>query len=100
MKPGHGKEQLPIADGGLSRRNFLTLAIAGVSTFIGTALGVPLLGYLLSPALKQAIAEWSSLGPLSDFPLGTPRPVSFPRFHRAGWVGSQENLLVWGGGYL
>ena len=95
MKPGHGQEQLPIADGGLSRRNFLTLAIAGVSTFIGTALGVPLLGYLLSPALKQAIAEWSSLGPLSDFPIGTPRQVSFTRFRRDGWIESQENLSVW-----
>ncbi len=95
MNGGHGPEKWPIAESGLSRRSFLTLTIASVSAFIGSALGVPLLGYILSPALKQARAEWTSLGVLSDFPIGIPRQVSFTRFRRDGWIESQENLSVW-----
>ncbi len=95
MKPGHRQEEGLREEGGLSRRNFLTLAIAGVSAFIGSALGVPLLGYALSPALKRARADWTSLGALSDFPVGVPRQVSFTRFRRDGWIETQENLSVW-----
>jgi hypothetical protein len=72
MKPGRRQEEWSRGEGGLSRRNFLTLAIAGVSAFIGSALGVPLLGYALSPALKRARADWSSLGAPSEFPIGVP----------------------------
>ncbi len=95
MKPDDRKVESSREETGLSRRNFLTLAIAGVSAFIASALAVPLLGYALSPALKRTSAAWTRLGALSDFPIGTPHQVSFTRFRRDGWIETQENLSVW-----
>ncbi len=80
---------------GLSRRDFFRLAIAAIGAFIGSVLGIPTIGYLLSPALKRTTPEWTQLGPLSDFPVGKPRQVPFTRFKRDGWIERPENLSVW-----
>ena len=78
-----------------SRREFLQLAMAGISTFIASALSIPLVGYLLSPALKRTAPQWTQLGPLSDFTVGVPKQVPFTRFRRDGWIERAENLAVW-----
>src|SRR3990170_1932564 len=82
-------------DEGIRRRDFLRLVIASIAGFIASAVGLPITGYLLSPALKTAKAEWTDLGPASDFPLGVPRQVPFTQFRRDGWIERPENLSVW-----
>lgn len=79
----------------LSRRGFLQLVMVAIGAFIASALGIPLIGYLLSPALQRAAPDWTQLGPLSDFPVGAPRQVPFTRFRRDGWIERPENLAVW-----
>lgn len=80
---------------GLSRREFLLLAMASISAFIASAVGIPIIGYLLSPALKRTTPQWTQLGPLADFAVGVPRQVPFTRFRRDGWIERPENLSVW-----
>ncbi len=80
---------------GVSRREFLQLAISAIGVFIASALGIPIVGYLLSPALKRATPEWTQLGPLSDFAVGVPKQVPFTRFRRDGWIERPDNLAVW-----
>jgi menaquinol-cytochrome c reductase iron-sulfur subunit len=79
----------------LSRRDFLRVGMAGIGAFIASALGIPLIGYLLSPALKRLTPDWTQLGPLSDFTVGEPRQVPFTRLRRDGWIERPENLAVW-----
>src|ERR1700753_1889603 len=62
-----------------SRRAFLfklSLALNGV---VGAVLAVPVLGYLLGPALKrdQEYKSWIALGDLNDFPEGETRLVDY-----------------------
>ena len=78
-----------------SRRGFLRLCIWGIGAFISSVLGIPILGHLLSPALKRTSAEWNQLGPLQDFTTGLPQQVAFTRFRRDGWIERPENLAVW-----
>ena len=78
-----------------SRRDFLSFTLWSIGAFISTVLGIPVLGYLLSPALKRTSAEWTQLGPLQDFTIGLPQQVAFTRFRRDGWIERPENLAVW-----
>lgn len=62
-----------------SRRAFLfklSLALNGV---VGAVVAVPILGYILGPALKKNASynSWVSLGSVADFPEGETRMVDF-----------------------
>ena len=81
--------------GSTSRRGFLRIWLWSIGAFISSLLGIPVLGYLLSPALKRTTAEWIQLGPLQDFAIGVPQQVAFTRFRRDGWIERPENLAVW-----
>jgi quinol---cytochrome c reductase iron-sulfur subunit, bacillus type len=70
----------------LSRRDFIKLATAAAGTFIGAAVGLPAIAYLIDPALKSAKSDaWIPLGKVETFELGKPTPVSFTRSKANGW---------------
>lgn len=68
-----------VRDAVQSRRAFLfklSLALNGV---VGAVVAVPILGYILGPALKKNASynSWISLGSIADFPEGETRLVDF-----------------------
>ncbi|MCS6908053.1 MAG: ubiquinol-cytochrome c reductase iron-sulfur subunit [Anaerolineales bacterium] len=70
----------------LTRRQFVTLVGAALSAFMGTLVGLPAIGYLLSPALERREREsWISLGPLDQYPLNQPTLFTFTRTKKHGW---------------
>jgi menaquinol-cytochrome c reductase iron-sulfur subunit len=53
---------------------------------IGAAIDLPVIGYLISPALlKQAVDVWIPLGPIKKIPVGIPTFFSFTRKQVNGW---------------
>jgi Rieske Fe-S protein len=76
-------------DQGLNRRSF----VAGVVTFLGgiiaVVIGLPAVGYLLSPSLRDRSSsspeEWVPVGTVEDLVEGEPRLFSFTRTQRVGW---------------
>jgi len=62
-----------------SRRAFLFKLSVLLNAAVGTVLAVPLVGYLLGPALKKSSATgaWISLGNIDDFPVGETRLADF-----------------------
>ena len=54
-----------------SRRAFLFKLSLALNAAVGAVLAVPLVGYLLGPALRRASGQgaWVSLGPLDSFVL-------------------------------
>lgn len=62
-----------------SRRTFLFKLSIMLNAVVGTVLAVPLVGYLLGPAVKKdsSTGSWISLGPANDFPVGETRLVDF-----------------------
>lgn len=62
-----------------SRRSFLFKVSLLLNGLVGTALAVPLVGYLLGPATRKSSAAgaWVPLGPASQFPVGETRLVDF-----------------------
>jgi hypothetical protein len=70
----------------MGRGEFAKIVIAFVGTLIGTVIGLPAIGYLVSPALRVKETEaWVPLGPLEKYPVGTPTPFNFTRSQVNGW---------------
>lgn len=70
----------------LGRRDFIKLASAAVGAIIGAAIGLPAIAYLIDPALKAGGKDaWVPLGPLENFEIGKPSPVTFVRTKVNGW---------------
>jgi menaquinol-cytochrome c reductase iron-sulfur subunit len=75
-----------------TRRQALKALIAGTDGLIAAALAVPVLGYLLTPLLRQTgAAAWVTLGPVADL-LGTePRRVDFRYTSEVGYTAESVN---------
>jgi|GEM_PF-3627071 len=69
----------------VDRRTFLTYLNFALGGFISVALGIPLVGSLVLPTLKQREAIWSPAGPIGDYPLGQPKAATVTVTIRDGW---------------
>jgi len=80
-----------------SRRVFLFKLSLALNAAVGAVLAVPLIGYLLGPALKKSSATgaWIPLGPLSDFPIGETRLASFRSPVASFNDGDTANTACW-----
>jgi menaquinol-cytochrome c reductase iron-sulfur subunit len=80
----------------LSRRDFIKMVTGSVGGVIGAVLGLPLIGYLLSPALKmQKEDDWISLGTLEKYPIGVPTPFMYTHTTVNGWERTASNYGVY-----
>jgi len=70
----------------LDRRQFVAVVTAFLGTVMGVVVGLPAIGYLLSPATKvQKKEAWIPLGPVESYAVGTPTLFSFTRTTVNGW---------------
>jgi Rieske Fe-S protein len=81
---------------GHSRRVFLFKLSLLLNGAVGVVLGVPILGYLLGPALKGSNkSSWINLGSLNDFPAGETRLVNFRNPVTTDWDGQTGDIPCW-----
>jgi Rieske Fe-S protein len=79
----------------ISRREFVAWTSAVVGAFITAAVGLPVLDYLIAPALAATSANaWIPLGKLDDFKIGTPTLATFTRSKVNGWEKSVNSYGV------
>ena len=70
----------------LSRRDFIKTVTAMVGGFITTLVGLPVIGYLLAPAMrKEENSDVIDLGPLEKYPIGIPTPFGITHTQINGW---------------
>ena len=70
----------------LDRRQFVNVVLTALGTIMGAVIGLPAIGYLISPATKiQKKDDWVSLGPLENYTVGAPTLFSFNRTTINGW---------------
>jgi len=81
---------------GINRRQFVTIVVASVGTIMAAFIGLPAIGYLISPATKvQEKDEWIPLGPLENYPVGTPTLFTFTRTTVNGWEKTANSYGVY-----
>jgi len=70
----------------MSRNNFVKAVIGVLGTIMGAVVGLPAVGYLISPALKKQESEaFIPMGPLEQYPVGVPTLFTFTRTKVNGW---------------
>lgn len=70
----------------VKRRDFVNIVVAFIAALIGVIIGIPAIGYLISPATKIRREEaWIPLGPLDAYPLDLPTLFSYTRTKINGW---------------
>lgn len=70
----------------ISRRDFVKLAAASLGTLMGAMIGLPVIGYLIDPALKRQETDvWIPLGPLENYEVNVPTLFTFVRSKVYGW---------------
>lgn len=80
-----------------SRRDFMKLTTGAVGGVVTVALGAPIVGYLIDPAVSAKSKEaWISVGTLADIPVGIPTPFTFTITSVNGWERTGVNY----GGYI
>lgn len=85
-----------VRNAGHSRRVFLFKLSLLVNGAVGVFLGVPIIGYLLGPALKNGSGKsWINLGPLNNFPVGETRLVNFRNPVTTSWDGQTGDIPCW-----
>jgi menaquinol-cytochrome c reductase iron-sulfur subunit len=80
-----------------SRRAFLFKIALVLNGAVGAVLAVPVLGYLLGPALRRDkdYKSWISLGPVSNFPEGETRLVDYRNPVTTDSDGATGNVPCW-----
>lgn len=80
----------------MGRRSFLTGIIGVVAGAVAALVGLPAIGYIVSPGVKQANEDtWITLGPLSSLTPGVPAGFPFSRAIRDGWVESSQTGVAY-----
>ena len=70
----------------LSRRDFVKIIMTFLGTVMTAIIGIPAIGYLISPAARKEESDaWIALGPLDNYPIGIPTPFNFTRSTINGW---------------
>lgn len=80
----------------LDRRQFVAMVTAVLGSIMGAIVGIPAIGYLISPALKARKTEaWIPLGPLDKYPVNEPTAFSFTRTTVNGWEKAVNSFGVY-----
>jgi menaquinol-cytochrome c reductase iron-sulfur subunit len=70
----------------VNRRDFVKVVLGFLGTVMGTVIGLPAIGYLISPATKVQKSEaWIPVGNLDSYQVGVPKLFSFTRSKVNGW---------------
>jgi Rieske Fe-S protein len=70
----------------VKRRDFVNIVVAFIAALFGVIIGIPAIGYLISPATNVRREEaWIPLGPLDAYPLDLPTLFSYTRTKINGW---------------
>jgi menaquinol-cytochrome c reductase iron-sulfur subunit len=80
----------------ISRRGFVGGIVALVGTIISAVVGLPAIGYVVSPALKKGGGdEWITLGPVSAIEPGVPTSFTFSVTREVAWRRTRLSRTVY-----
>ena|SRR5579872_1223619 len=83
--------------GEIGRNLFLSGISVGFGGIAAVVLGIPLVGYVLTPLIKQTKEVWRDVGAVGDFPLGHTKEIRYklPESPLSGWAGSTVTAGAW-----
>lgn len=80
----------------ITRRGFVGGVVGLVGTIISAVVGLPVIGYVVSPALKKGgEEEWITLGTASALEPGVPTSFTFSQMKEVGWRRARISQTVY-----
>ena len=81
---------------GVDRRSFVFGVVAAIGGVIAVTIGLPAIGYLISPSKKEeARDDWVPIGPVQELPLDQPQLFTFTRTNQTGWETTAKSFGVY-----
>ena len=78
-----------------SRRTFFRWVTAGAAGLIAVGLAFPLVGYVISPAMKRREQPWMDVGGVDDLSVGAPKQLDHVTTIQDGYLESRSQKAVW-----
>lgn len=78
-----------------TRRSFFGWVSAAAAAVIALGLAVPLVGYVVSPALKRREESWTDVGPAAALPERDPVQLEYVTSTREGYMETRVRKAVW-----
>ncbi|MFO0698296.1 MAG: ubiquinol-cytochrome c reductase iron-sulfur subunit [Nitrospira sp.] len=82
---------LPVA----TRRTFCEWVTGAAAGLIGIGLAVPLIGYVISPALKRRTQAWVDVAAVDTLPAGEPTQLDYVMTVHDGYLTATSHKVVW-----
>jgi len=79
----------------LERRRFLSRISIALSTFAAALVGVPVVGFLISPLTRRSPRQWRPVGPVDEFRIGETVSVTFEDASPLPWSGVSARTAAW-----
>ncbi|MBA5867207.1 MAG: Rieske 2Fe-2S domain-containing protein [Nitrospira sp. CR1.3] len=78
-----------------TRRRFFQWVTRAAAGLIGLSLAIPLVGYVISPALKRRTQSWVDVASLDELPVGKPKQVDYVATVQDGYLETKTQKAVW-----
>jgi menaquinol-cytochrome c reductase iron-sulfur subunit len=79
----------------LNRRDFMKLSITILATISGIAVGLPLIGSVIGPALQKTQQHFTKVGKISSIKTGTPVDLNFADLTEDAFIRNTNLHSVW-----
>jgi len=80
---------------GSTRRTFLTYAIGAISGMIALTVGIPAVGYIISPAFKKVHKKWVRIGLVRKVKIGIPTLFKNRVIRKVGWEKTTSTNMMY-----
>ena len=77
------------------RRRLLTLAMGAAGALGAAMIGVPIVGFVFGPLVRNVSERWRSIGRVEDFPVGSTKRVEFQDASPLPWSGVTARTAAW-----
>lgn len=94
MSKADGK-QSPFSLLPFSRRDFLVILSVALGGIASTVVGIPVIGALIAPLIRQPSETWRQVGKVDDFNVGATVEVGFQDASPLPWTGISAKTAAW-----
>lgn len=96
MTSSHESNDIPGSQASVgTRRTFFQWVTRAAAGLIGLSLAVPLVGYVISPALKRREQPWTEVGGLDDLTPGAPKQLDYVVTAQDGYLETTMHKAIW-----
>ncbi|HEX8750162.1 MAG TPA: ubiquinol-cytochrome c reductase iron-sulfur subunit [Nitrospira sp.] len=78
-----------------TRRRFFQWVTRAAAGLIGLSLAVPLVGYVISPALKRRVQSWVDVAGVDKLPAGQPVQLEYVATIKDGYLETKTQKALW-----